>query len=177
MQMFIKPAVLAAVLFGSLTPALADGFGTPSFTAPSTTTTTDPLPEGGWGLIIDSNVSWMSGTLGQGSVFSSDPLLAGTVDSVSSMVEDVDLTTSTTAGPLCGISCENVNISLDGSWNSMNTVTATMSGSGLGTVDSDGLVTPFTAGARAQTQGLIDMTGAFQFTYGPDVVIPVTPDP
>jgi hypothetical protein len=169
MQKFINAAFAVGLAFAAA-PALADGFGTPGFSA--SPASTSPLPSGGWGLIIDTNVNWMSGTLGQGSTFSSDPTLEGTVDVASEMFEDVVLSTATTAGPDCGITCENVNISLDGTWNAQNAVTATMLGSGPGTVGAGGVITPFSAGARAQTQGMIDMTGAFQFTYGPDVTIP-----
>jgi hypothetical protein len=176
MKLFIKAGVASVLAALITTSALADGFGTPASSSPTTgfgtaSTSTPSFPTGTWGIILEGNASWMSGAVGQGSVFSSNPALEGTVTSVTDIFEDVAMDTDTTAGPECGISCEAVNLGISGTWTTNTDVTSSITGTGAGTM-VDGVLNPFMVGSRAQTQGGIDVDFAFDFTFGDDVTVP-----
>lgn len=176
---FFKIALTALGLMSAVSslPAAADCISGPL--CPTATVSVTPLPSsltsdfptGTWGIIGQGSVNWMSSNVGQGSFFSSDPELEGTVDSNSNITEDVNLTSMIVAGPECGLSCDGLNLTLDGLWSTSNDVTSSLVGVGSGTVD-----VPFIVGTRAQTAGGIGLDFGFDYTFGDDVVIPeVTP--
>lgn len=162
----LAPLALALTMF-TAAPVLAQCVSGP-LCAPATLSTDNQFPTGTWGLIGEGSVNWASTNVGQGSFYSSDPELEGTVDSASNIFEDVNLTSSIVAGPECGLSCEGLNLSLNGLWSTSNDVTSSLVGIGSGTADM-----PFIVGTRAQTAGGISMDFGFDYTFGDDVIVPV----